>query len=255
MTVLQGRRHTLFSLALVFLVNCANAGTLQNWISSTKTFKHPEVSVAGGVDWYNTHNTHITVSPFETDSDKVRQSAAQGSWKVGLGYSLFDDTWPHLKRLLLNLNLYQTSTTLSGTVWQYEQPQFNNYNFRVPIKSTRLMLDVKPSFFTWQSMKPYAIFGVGVAWNSVSYRETATADVNSDSRLLLSKQTTSDLAWDLGLGCNMALTDNLSVSLEYIYAALGYGSPAHEASNVHLEATPKFLLQSQSVLLGLNWRL
>ena len=75
--------------------------------------------------------------------------------QIGLDYSFFEKALPYLNRLLLGLNVYQTSTSLSGAVWQYELPQFNNYHFKAPIKSTRLMLDLRLGFFTWRSIEPY----------------------------------------------------------------------------------------------------
>jgi len=67
----------------------------------------------------------------------------------------------YFNQLLLEMNVYQTSTTLNGSVWQYELPQFNNYNFSAPISSTRLMFDFKPNLFSWRKFSAYAILGVG----------------------------------------------------------------------------------------------
>jgi opacity protein-like surface antigen len=251
MSLLQRRKHKWFCLTLLLFVNAANAANIKHW-----DFKDMEISGAGGGDWYQRRDASLIVSPFETDSIKTLQSSFQGSWKIGLNYSFCEKTLPYLNKLLLGLNVYQTSTILSGAVLQYELPQFNNYHFKAPIKSTRLMLDLRPGFFTWRSMEPYAILGIGVAWNSMSYRETVTAsDVNADSAMVLSRHTTSSLAWNFGAGSKVALTDKLSVSLEYIYAILGHGSPTHGPGVVRLETTPNFTLQSQSILLGLSLRL
>lgn len=236
------KKGKLFSLTFLFLATDANA-----------MVKHAEISAAGGIAWYQKHDTHLMISSFETDNIKVSQSTTHGAWKVGLGYPLLEDTLPYFNRLLLNLNIYQTSTTLRGVVWQYGQSQFDNYDFKAPTKSTRLMLDLKPSFFTWQSTEPYVILGIGAAWNSLAYREAVAAtDININSILLLSKRTTSYLAWDFGAGYKIALTNHLSASVEYIYAILGHSSPAHDPGGVLLAVVPKFSLQNQSLLLGLN---
>ncbi len=161
---------------------------------------------------------------------------------------------PYLNHLLLEANVYQTFTTLKGNVWQFELPEFNNYSFRAPITSTRLMLDVKPSLFTWSRISPYAILGAGVAWNSVSYRETATAaGISPDSALSLSNNTTTQVAWDVGAGFNVSITDYLSATAEYVYTFLGHGSPANGTANdIRLAAAPRFSLQTQSLLFGLS---
>lgn len=250
MSLHQRRKHKQFCLILLLFVNAANTASIKPW-----DFKGIEISGAGGGDWYQRRDASLIISPFETDSDKTLQSSFQSSWKIGLNYSFFEKTLPHLNRLLLGLNVYQTSTNFSGAVWQYELPQFNNYHFKAPIKSTRLMLDLRPGFFTWRSMEPYVILGIGVAWNSMSYIETVTAsDVNANSAMVLSKHTISSLAWNFGVGYKIALTDKLSANLEYIYALLGNGAPAYDPGAVRLGTTPNFTLQSQSLLLGLNLR-
>ncbi len=251
MSLHQGRKYKRFCLILLLFVNTANTANIKDW-----DFKDIEISGAGGGGWYQRQDASLIISPYETDSDKTLQSSFQGAWKIGLDYSFFEKTLPYLNRLLLGLNVYQTSTSLSGDVWQYELPQFNNYHFKAPIKSTRLMLDLRPGFFTWHSIEPYVILGIGVAWNSMSYKETVTAsDVNANSALVLSSHTTSSLAWNFGGGFKVALTDKLSTNLEYIYAILGHGSPADDPGAVRLGTTPNFTLQSQSLLLGLSLRL
>jgi len=250
MSLHQRRKYRRFCLILLLFAKAANTASIKHW-----DFKDIEISGAGGGDWYQRQDTSLIVSPFETDSDKTLHSSFQSSWKIGLGYSFFENAFPYLNRLLLGLNVYQTSTTLSGAVWQYGLPQFNNYHFKAPIKSTRLMLDLRPGFFNWHSMEPYVILGVGVAWNSMSYTETATtSDVNANSAMSLSRSTTSSLAWNFGAGYKVALTDKLSADLEYIYAILGHGSPAYNPGAARLGTTPNFTLRSQSLLLGLSLR-
>jgi opacity protein-like surface antigen len=251
MPLLQRRKHKSLCLILFLFFKAANAASFEHW-----DVKNIEISGAGGGDWYQKRDASLIISPFETDSVKTLQSSFQGSWKIGLDYSFFEKTLPCLNRLLIGLNVYQTSTTLSGAVWQYELPQFNNYHFKAPIKSTRLMLDLRPGFFAWRSTESYVILGAGVAWNSTSYVETVAASgVNANSAIVLSSHTTSSLAWNFGAGFKVALTDKLSASLEYIYAILGHGSPAYDSGTVRLGTTPNFTLQSQSLLLGLSLRL
>ena len=40
-----------------------------------------EISAAGGADWYNTSNTYLVVSAFETDSNIINQISTNGAWK------------------------------------------------------------------------------------------------------------------------------------------------------------------------------
>jgi opacity protein-like surface antigen len=257
----QGSTVGLTCSALLLAASCAQAGTMGGSLTSpTNFYKNFELSAAGGVNWYNTPNTYLVITPLETDTNYVNQISTNDAWKVGVGYYLFEDTLnqqAYLNRLLFEVNVYQTSTTLKGTVWQYGLPQFNNYNFTAPVTSTRLMFDFKPTLFTWQRVKPYAIFGVGAAWNTLSYYETVTGTgINPASFEALSKHTSSHVAWDVGAGFSVAITDKLSATAEYVYAFLGNGSPANVSrSGANLSAAPSFSLQTQSLLFGLSLKL
>lgn len=216
-----------------------------------------EVSAAGGPNWYSIPNTHVVISPSETDSDHINQIANNVAWKLGIGYFLFEDYLQqrnYLNQLLLEMNVYKTNATARGNVWQYQLQEFNNYQFSAPISSTRLMFDVKPTLFNYESVAPYVILGIGAAWNTVSYHEKVTgADVDPSSPLSLSNDTSTQLAWDIGAGARVALADNLSLTLEYIYAFLGNGSPSNVGGpGISLKNSPSFSLKTQSVLLGLS---
>ncbi len=159
-------KHYFFStfliLSAVLFTPNALAGTMGNHFTPLE--KKFEISAAGGADWYSVPDTSLIISPFETDSNNVAQITTNGAWKVGMGYYFFEDQLKqrdYLNHLLFEVNVYQTFTTLHGDVWQYELPQFNNYNFNAPITSTRLMLDAKPTLFTWKRVAPYMILGVG----------------------------------------------------------------------------------------------
>ncbi len=91
----------------------------------------------------------------------------------------------------------------------------------------------------------------------ISYYETVTSEgIDPGSRLALSNNTNTQVAWDVGVGALVTLTDNLSATLEYIYAFLGNGSPANAPINgVSLTAAPSFSLQTQGLLFGLRLKL
>lgn len=202
-----------------------------------------EISGAGGANWLNTKNTHIKISSFETDSDRVTSTTVEGAWRVGIGYSFFR------KHVLMELNVYGVSNTAKGDVWQYELPQFNNYTFNAPISSTRLMLDFKPRLITWNKFSPYLILGTGVTWNTMSYKDEANPGIDPDGTRSLSDETTTQLAWDLGAGLSYGVTKRLNISAEYVYAFLGDVSPQKNSSVIE---APNFSYQIQSLLFGLS---
>lgn len=252
----QGRCRWIGLVSLLVVLS-AQAETMKDISASPNCIKNIELSAAGGVDWYTISNTHLIISSFETDKNKVDDPSAKGTWKIGVGYYLFDEClrWrDYLNHLLLELNLYHTFASVTGDVWQYKLPQFNNYDFDAPVTSNRLMFDFKPSLFTWKNITPYSILGVGETWNSVSYHEKSRkSDIDPKSRLILSKHKIAQFAWEVGVGFNVVLSDRLSISAEYIYAFLGKGSPANDPANhVKLSSAPNFSLKAQSLLFGLN---
>jgi opacity protein-like surface antigen len=219
-----------------------------------------EFSVATGFNWMRSKNTDLTVSPVEIDSVNMKRISNPLIWKVGAGYDLFANTCPQrnfFNRLLLELNVYRSGATISGDVWQFQSAEFNNYNFRAPITSTRLMFDVKPSLFTYQCISPYAILGIGIAWNTAAYRETLTdTDVDPLSYNILSNRTMMQTAYDIGAGLRVDITQNVGASLEYLYTNLGKATSANASATVARVSTqPTFTLRSQSVLLGISWKI
>lgn len=244
----------IVAVLLACIVVLARAGTMGNAIPILNDDKHLEISAAVGPNWVYIPDTNLIISSSETDD--IRQSGVsnKGTWKVGGGYFLntIPLTRPFLNQLLLELNVYQITGTLHGSEFQYGLAQFNNYTSNAPFTSTRLMLDAKPALFSWQRVSTYFIGGMGIAWNKMSYYETAIG-VLANSTLSLSNYTTTNLSWDVGAGVSVKFMEHLNLTAEYIYAFLGKGSPANDPSNgVSLAASPLFSFQTQSLLLGLS---
>lgn len=236
--------HYLPILSAFFLLCSSNSNAA---ISSN--FKNWELSVAGGFGTFHTDNTALIVSPFESDRLQVNSSYHSSAWKMGVGYSL-------LENLLIELNLYYTSPTITGDVWQYDSPLFNNYRFNAPLKSYRLMIDVKPTLFTICHVSPYFIAGVGNVWNTLSYKEVITnPDVDPTSNILSDSYTKSQMTYEAGFGIRTELIPCLSASLEYLYTDLGDMVPRdYSKTDAAMLNPPIFSTRNQSVLLGLNWK-
>jgi opacity protein-like surface antigen len=253
--IFHHKRNVGFTFCILLIANCAQAG-MEKFAFPMK-YENLEISAAGGAGWYDASNGNTIISSFETDSAHVHHISTNGAWKLGIGYYLFEDKLQqqrYLNHLLFEMNVATTSTTLTGDVWQYGIPTLNNYTFRAPVKTTRLMFDLKPTLFTWQKISPYAILGLGAAWNTVSYKETAIdADIDPASAMSLSNHTNAQLAWEVGAGLKVALSEKLSATAEYIYTSLGNGSPSGRPANgVNLSEAPYFSFQTQSLFLGLS---
>ena len=254
MDYMQGKIIQL--ICLFFFISTAQSGSISE-ITASNFYKNFEVSAAGGPNWFNTHNTHLIISPYETDSNnQITNISNNGAWKVGVGY-YFDNQWsqyPFLNSVLFEVNVYGISATVHGSVDQYELAQFNNYSFAAQTNSTRVMFDFKSNLYTWRQTSFYPILGVGTTWDTTSYKETAIqTDISQDSALILGNHTNSQIAWDVGVGINIAYFQYLHITAEYVYAFLGYGSAAQSSANdVLLSTPPSFSYQTQSLLFGIS---
>ncbi|AHE66864.1 outer membrane protein [Legionella oakridgensis] len=218
-----------------------------------------QFSFAGGGSWLQTSkNNQLVISDYETDSLHNLHVARSSLWKGGVGYPILMERLQNrqlLNQLLLEVNVYYTSTTIYGDVWQYKLPQFNNYSFNAPFTSTRVMLEAKPNLFTYQYISPYAIFGVGMAWNDLTYRERVTgAGIDPLSYLPLQEKQNHKIAYDLGFGMQVKISNRLSVMLEYLYTYLGSVSASYaRANDVALQTPPVFTFHSQNIMAGIRW--
>jgi opacity protein-like surface antigen len=220
---------------------------------------HVEFSGAFGPNWTHSDSTHVTVSRYETDSVIENGVTNSSLWRLGVGYHFFED---QLKRnqfftdLLLQLNVYQSSQSIHGTVLQYGLEQFDNYSFSAPVTSTRLIFDLKPGIFTAYRFTPYPIVGLGVSWNNVAYNEAALPGIDPTTAYELGVKSTCGFSYNLGAGFRVEVVPHFSVTAEYVYSYLGSGAPSGTAiPPTALFDTPSFILHSQAVLFGLNYKL
>jgi opacity protein-like surface antigen len=248
-------RIKFISWLLLYFVSCSVFAT--GPIITIDSLKNIEVSLGVGPNWTHTDNTHLVVSSFETDALRVNSLSNNVLWKLGIGLHVLEEDLQQrnfFNALLIEFNLYRSSSTIWGSVWQYQLPQFNNYNFNAPFTSTRLMLDLKPMLVTWHQISPYLIFGVGLARNNIAYYENITgAGVSSNSANSLAHHIYINTAYDLGVGASIPMTSHLIASLEYLYTNLG-DLVTSGTSQAALISSPKFTIYTQAALFSLSWK-
>lgn len=251
----QGKIY-LIGLGILLSAQCT-AGTLGETGAPTIT-NSPELSIAGGVNWLHANDTNFTISPYETDKALVHNTSTSSAWKIGVGYHFFNEQLQgrsFFNSFLVELNAYRNAGTIKGNVWQFKLPQFNNYSFKSSVTSYRLMLDAKPGLFTWGSVTPYPILGLGVAFNNSSYKEKITAaDIAPGSNLILDNNLSGNFSYDLGAGARAKISPHVALTLEYLYSYLGHATAStSQARSVNFSSVPSFKISSQAVLFGINW--
>lgn len=248
--------HKLIGLGLFFL--CAGVSQAA---SSHFNFspEHWELSIAGGANGASANNTHLVVSPYETDAVTIASVSSSPLWKIGAGYHFFEDQLKHrtfLNDVYAELNLYHSSQVIKGSVLQYQLPTYNNYTFSAPVSSTRLILDVKPTLFTVKQFSLYPILGFGIAWNDIAYHETAASGISQSSANSLGRNTNNNFAYDIGGGIKVRFSQHIFGVVEYLYTStsgMRPSSPVPSAPN--LNEPPAFALFGHSILFGLNWKI
>ncbi len=222
--------------------------------------KNMEISVGAGPSWFTANNGLVQATAAEQDQAVVNNVSSGLLKKIGLGYHLFAQQLadrPYLNDLLVELNYYHVNSSINGVVNLSGDPDFNYWNFRAPLSSTRLMLDIKPSLFTYQHISPYPILGMGLAWNHLSFNETPTfqdaSDQGADTHL--AADTNRQITYDLGLGARYAISEHLHASIDYIYNWAGNLTTSTTAVTGNSVITaPSFTTRSQNILVNLSWR-
>lgn len=248
---------------IFFIIAClpffAHAAAYKDLSSTTPYYlQNAEVSLGVGPTFYRVNKGHIVVTLIENDTAAPNSVFTTVAYRIGAGYYLFKSHFTpdsFFNSLLAELSLYHSNFTIKGQVLQSGQQDLINYNFKVPYSSTALMLDFKPGFLAYKKLSPYAIFGLGVAWNQISYKETlATPDVPANSIIALASRTKQNFAYDLGLGARYAFTKHISTSVEYIYTHLGNVIPSttssSSASNVSILIPPTFTVYNQTLFFN-----
>jgi opacity protein-like surface antigen len=114
------------------------------------------------------------------------------------------------------------SNTIHGQVMQYSVPKFINYDYAWNVSVDTLSAYSKLELIRLGIVIPYVIGGLGVAMNhSYGYHERALPGIFARDNPGFGSHTQSNLAYDLGLGIDIALKPELMFSLGYSYQHLG----------------------------------
>lgn len=216
-----------------------------------------ELSAGLGPTWAHAADSTTVITTQETDTNLVNRVNRSTTYQMGVGYHLFSHALQDRKffnDLLVQLNLSRNNATTTGNVLEFGSSDFNAFSFSAPIRSTTLLLNVKPSLFTVAHCSPYPIVGAGVSWNRAAFSEHAFSADDADGEIVLPAHTQKNFAYDVGFGVRDALTKNINISLEYLATYLGKMKPSvvSESTQTILSA-PSFSVHNQNLLLTFGW--
>jgi len=212
-----------------------------------------EVIGAASFSGADLNDGQVNVTSSETDT--LQSSDAWKSWggQLGLGYAYFLSdpaiNWDSISWFPMvepELNVYYSDYKSSGDVYRFGNSAFNELNYDMSIRSTRLMFDTALTVAAWRQYSSYVIAGLGNAWNHISYRDRDKSNVTCSLLNVGTNHDNSHFVWEAGAGATYTFNDTAGLSLEYLYTDFGHLSVSGNGGSV------KFNLHAQAVLLGLH---
>jgi hypothetical protein len=137
---------------------------------------------------------------------------------------------------------------------------FDTLDYKFQAKSRSVLAESRVAYtqYNWQ---PYALAGVGVAWNHLyNYNETPTIPSKSAqaSPYPFANHTSSDFAYEFGVGIQKQLYSDLSrhlqcfLALDYRYMNNGLGNLGSSSAQTTRDRIHITNLQMQALLLSLK---
>jgi opacity protein-like surface antigen len=245
-------------LKIAFALSTNFCFSIAAFAFSSDALKDLDFSFAVGPSWYHSNNASTVVTTDERDTNITNGMKQTTTYRLGLGYHLFSKALSQrvfFNDLLIQMNLSHGDTTIPGSVEEFGSPDWTTFSFNAPLNSTSLMLDLKPSLFTFHHVSPYPILGLGVAWNRISLTETAYNAQDHSDEIYLPSTINRTLAYDLGFGLRMDITKNWNASLEYLFSDLGKITPTSvSSSSQNILSAPAFPVHRQNLLFVVGWK-
>lgn len=190
--------------------------------------RHWYGTIGGGGQWSSLKSS-MTVpngsdfpAPQNVDLFSVKNGSTSGIFFLSAGHRWErDDDWFSAYSLGIYYQ-YLFNQNIMGTIEQYSEPQFLNYAYQWGGSSSVVLLSGKLNVYQLDKWSPYVALGLGVALNqTASYSETAYAGVTPRDNPDYSSGTTSNFAYQLGVGIDYQATQAWILSLGYVYQNIG----------------------------------
>ncbi|MCW5590258.1 MAG: outer membrane beta-barrel protein [Legionellales bacterium] len=170
----------------------------------------------------------ITLPFGERDTQAGKKYNANLSWGVGIDYHTPAKNHSHYQ-----LTLYQLNRAQNGTVYQFGNPQFNNYFYHFKTKTYRLMLGYQYDFNSiLNKMIPWLGIEAGLARVTTAYNEVPNYQEGINSGDIdLFKRTHYSFVYSLNVGLRYPLYRALSAGIRYQFTDFGHIRTSTVANN------------------------
>ncbi|MDF1758068.1 MAG: outer membrane beta-barrel protein [Legionellaceae bacterium] len=193
----------------------------------------------------------------ETDSLSNPTNPKDFTFGFGLGYHFKPPT--PLKSLVydmsVNLDEYYFQMKPSGTVYQYQMIEYDNFAYSTSINSLRLLINHE-----W-ILNPIATYfypliegGIGFAYNTMSYRDSPLISGYTEGRNITTGSN-YQFVYSGGAGVKIMIPKkSMALSIRYLYASLG-NSQTSSSGSVPLTSPLKAKIATNTWVAGLNYYL
>lgn len=153
--------------------------------------------------------------PYNNDVYSI-QNMSLNLLQFGVGYRMGEEK-PFLPFYSVEVNYqHYNNGRINGYVTQYGLSEFTNYRYSMQAASDVFMLAGKWDLAEWHRLLPYLSAGIGASLNHVSnYQETALDNVTPRISPNYAGNTEKNLAFSIGAGLDVILTENYWLTLGY----------------------------------------
>lgn len=154
----------------------------------------------------------------------------------------------------LGLQVLQTTNLdQTGKVLQFGMPVFENYQYTLNIKSTRIMADLDMVFHPiGHHVFPFVEAGIGLASTSLTYTSKPIAPITGPN-FTIPEESSLSFAYQFGLGLKYMINPHVNLSLRYLYTDMGTADTAKNANTATLAKPIIANMNAQSILFGFTY--
>lgn len=150
------------------------------------------------------HNTQVVGGVFLGGETEL---SSQWRWQYGVQYLATDPF------------------NVSGNVFQFSDPLYNNLNYNYYIQNYRVLAETKLFANFTTRWHPYAIAAIGAGINKTyNYYEIGKTSADVPMTVPFMNKTATGLAYSLGLGLDMDLSNQVRIGVNYRWSDLGKAS-------------------------------
>lgn len=201
--------------------------------------------------------SRVVVTPIETDTLNQTKNPWRLTGGVGVGYLYTPNCSGGacvISGVSLGADAYYLQAKPQGTVYQFGVPALNNYTYEMPIKSTRVMADLRVFSKTYYHIGIFALAGIGPSWNKISYQEVPVSGIPANTDVDLDSKTKTKFTYQFGGGLFANISRHFAVLVSYQYTNFGTLSTSTNSSNFTLVNPIDVKFKTNSIMAGVQYR-